>query len=256
MILIIIEPPKAMVLEEKNEEEASEGQEPSEGQETPNDSAETFQIAWEWLDTARVILTKELEQCKDEDQQAKLSFQFSDVLSSLGQLGLETDNVQSAKDDLELCLKLRQEVLPAFDRTIAETHFFLGIAYQLNNDLTQALAEFDKAKKIITKILEDSSVSAGVQHQLKNIMIELETKVAETQQILTGVDENNQESVKAALSELLDSKPKPVAPPKEVVVRDMGVFGCGKKRARTTPNSENSEPNENLDPSTKVQRVE
>lgn len=157
----------------------------------------------------------------------------------MGQLCLETDNVESAVQDLELCLQLRSELLPSTDRTLAETHFFLGMAYQLNNKLTEALAEFDKSKKIINTILSDASVSVGVQHQLKTILGELEIKFSETQQLLSGADSNDNENVKEALNDVLRTKPKPIEAKTDIVVRDMGVFGnTGKKRSRTSTPSE------------------
>lgn len=197
-----------MLLEEQEEkEEKSEKSEDKSEEKSDNQAeidAETFQIAWEWLDTARVILTKELEKYNDDkddsDAKVKILYQYSDVLSSLGQLGLETDNAASAKEDLILCLELREKILPSIDRTLAETHFYLGVAYQLNQNLNEALAEFDKAKIIITKILDDQSLSNGAKIQLKSILSELDTKFTETQQLLSGVDSANSADIKRDLA--------------------------------------------------------
>lgn len=220
------------------------------GADSPNamneadESTETFQIAWEWLDTARLLYHKALHDPSSsltDAQKAPIAFQYADVLCTLGQLGLETDNVPSAVEDLSECLSLRCELLPSTDRTVAETHFYLGMAFHLSGRLTEALAEFDRARLILTKILADTTLSAGMRSQLQEVLHELDVKATESQQQLSGADKVEASQVKEALAELSRHEPAPVAVPTGPV-RDLGAFGSSSrsKKRKEAPSSPSS----------------
>merc|ERR1712048_259390 len=53
---------------------------------------------------------------------------IADVFLHLGEISLENENFEQAVEDLTACLNKRKDLLPADSRSIAETHYQLGIA--------------------------------------------------------------------------------------------------------------------------------
>merc|ERR1711942_481424 len=73
--------------------------------------------AWQMFDLAKVIYGKAGDVAKE-----------CESLILLGEVSLENSNFKQAVEDLTLCLTKRMKALPADSRSIAETHYQLGVA--------------------------------------------------------------------------------------------------------------------------------
>merc|ERR1712212_1418163 len=119
--------------EETEEDEVMEGEKVSEEMDTDAEKADAeagnLEQAWQMFDLAKVIYGKAGDVAKE-----------CESLTFLGEVSLENSNFKQAVEDLTLCLTKRIKALPADSRSIAETHYQLGVA--------QAhCAEYDNAEK-------------------------------------------------------------------------------------------------------------
>merc|ERR1711970_1456057 len=107
----------------KDEKEAGDKEEQqAEDEEDPSN----LQLAWEMLELAKVIFTKQADETKDD--QADIEKKLCETFLALGEVSLENENYPQAVDDLTSCLKKQLEKPPADSRSIAETHYQLGVA--------------------------------------------------------------------------------------------------------------------------------
>jgi len=107
--------------EETEDEEAMEGEPTGVEMETDAEKAEAeagnLEQAWQMFDLAKVIYGKAGDVAKE-----------CESLTFLGEVSLENSNFKQAVEDLTLCLTKRIKALPADSRSIAETHYQLGVA--------------------------------------------------------------------------------------------------------------------------------
>jgi len=132
-------------------------------EEKPEDEVEDevghFQLAWEYLDLAKVIYSKK----EGKDDQLKAA----DCLIKLGEHSMETENAETAVADLESALKIQKEHLEKDDRILAETYYQLGLACTLARDMDKAILQFEAAIAVLEsrieslkKIVEEKEVNA------------------------------------------------------------------------------------------------
>merc|ERR1712212_1081721 len=110
-----------------NTEEETEDDEVMEGEKIGNEmetdvekaSAEAGNLeqAWQMFDLAKVIYGKAGDMTKE-----------CESLTFLGEVSLENSNFKQAVEDLTVCLAKRVKALPKDSRSIAESHYQLGVA--------------------------------------------------------------------------------------------------------------------------------
>merc|ERR1712219_53231 len=83
--------------------------------------------AWQMFDLAKVIYGKAKNEVKE-----------CESLILLGEVSLENSNFKQAVEDLMTCLAKRLKALPADSRSIAETHYQLGVAQAHCEDFANA----------------------------------------------------------------------------------------------------------------------
>lgn len=159
---------------EGGEESATEDAETEETGSTENEKGEeeksddeeepsNLQLAWEMLELAKVVRTKQVETATAEEK-LESTQRLCDTLYVLGEVSLENENYQQAVEDLESCLKKRSETLAVDDRTLAETHYQLGIALGFHQKFEEAEESFKKAISVLelrVKNLKDSKSEAA-----------------------------------------------------------------------------------------------
>lgn len=116
--------------------------------------ASNLEQAWEMLELAKVLFTKEAETTTDM-KKADASKRICDIYLHLGEISLENENFEQAVEDLTTCLAKRKEVLPADSRSIAETHYQLGIAQAYRGNFTEAECSLCCAISVLSSRLEN-----------------------------------------------------------------------------------------------------
>lgn len=94
--------------EEATEAEGESGEKKDEEEEPSN-----LQLAWEMLELAKVVITKQVE--SGVGVKAELEERLCSTMLALGEVSIENENYSQAVEDIKLCLK-KQENLPKDSR--------------------------------------------------------------------------------------------------------------------------------------------
>jgi len=114
--------------------------------------------AWQMFDLAKVIYGKAKNEVKE-----------CESLILLGEVSLENSNFKQAVEDLMTCLAKRLKALPADSRSIAETHYQLGVAQAHCEDFANA----EKSLKAAIAVLDTRVVNLKKMEVSENIKKEL-----------------------------------------------------------------------------------
>jgi len=214
---------EAAEMEEGEDEESQEGDEPMEDEEAPATAApmeeaapsssdaatnnekedeeepSNLQHAWEMLELAKVLYTKETETATD-DKKAEFAKKICDVFLHLGEISLENENFQQAVEDLTSCLTKRKEILPADSRSIAETHYQLGIALVYSEKFDDAESSMNNAVDVLSSRLvnlrkmESSEFLEKEIVDLQDLVKEIREKVSDFKDMRTSAPKKLKEA--------------------------------------------------------------
>merc|ERR1712010_236644 len=126
--------------EDSDEEDVMEGQQAGDEMETDAEKAEAGNLeqAWQMFDLAKVIYGKSGDVTKE-----------CESLTFLGEVSLENSNFKQAVEDLTLCLAKRTKALPADSRSLAETHYQLGVAQAHSGEYASAEKSLEAAVVVL-----------------------------------------------------------------------------------------------------------
>ncbi|KAH9523667.1 hypothetical protein Btru_040629 [Bulinus truncatus] len=196
--------------EETVDEETAEGDNATEDGEKEED-VPNFQLAWEYLDLAKVIYLK--SESKDDQLKA------AECHLKLGEVSMETEQHTTAVEDLLSALKIQQKLLEPEDRLIAETHYQLGLAYGLGKEFKLSIEQYQLAisvieskiaslKKLTTEQDVDTENKENLEtnqelkkyldeiKELQDLIPEMRNKIEDTQ-----IEENDLQKLKAIVME-------------------------------------------------------
>ena len=136
-----------------------------------------LQVAWEVLDTARVIYLK--------SSNASAPKKLTDVYMTLGDLSLENENFAQAADDFLNGVQLMEASLTEDDRILAESYFKIAIAYEYGGSLSAAIEYSKKALVVvqsrITNLSQTCDANTTELAELKSLVPEIEAKIVDLQ---------------------------------------------------------------------------
>merc|ERR1711874_246959 len=138
--------------EAKTEDEKEAGDKEEQQAEDEEDPS-NLQLAWEMLELAKVIFTKQADETKDD--KADVEKKLCETFLALGEVSLENENYPQAVDDLTSCLKKQLEKLPADSRSIAETHYQLGVAQGFPLHFEEAVKSLNDAITVLTTRIDN-----------------------------------------------------------------------------------------------------
>merc|ERR1711936_176472 len=123
--------------EESDEEDVMEGQQASDEMEAEAEAGNLEQ-AWQMFELAKVLYGKSGDVTKE-----------CESLTFLGEVSLENSNFKQAVEDLTLCLAKRTKALPADSRSLAETHYQLGVAQAHSAEYASAEKSLEAAAVVL-----------------------------------------------------------------------------------------------------------
>ncbi|XP_063879316.1 protein HGV2-like isoform X2 [Scylla paramamosain] len=212
--------------EEEEEEEDGEGKEKDkkegnaaegEGENTEEEEeVTTLQCAWEWLDVARVIFDKQEETPEVVKKRAQIRL-------SLGEVCMESEDYEGAINEFKQCLQMQESVLEKDDRSLAETHYQLGLVYSLSDNFDSAVSHFTaavdvihlKIKNLQARVTEKNSWSKERRDkdlaESKDVFYTEEGEIEDLQQLLPDIQLKivDMKEMKAASVEKLQQAAKP-----------------------------------------------
>jgi len=111
-----------------------------------------LQLAWEMLELAKQIFGKHADSLAAESEvRMELEAKLSETYQTLGEVSIENENYPQATEDLTMCLRRRQDLLPEDSRCIAETHYQLGVALGFNAQFDEAVNALSDAIAVLEK---------------------------------------------------------------------------------------------------------
>jgi tetratricopeptide (TPR) repeat protein len=123
----------------------------------------------------------------------------------LGEVSLENENYPQACEDLDLCLKRRLDTLPADSRSIAETHYQLGIAQGFDMKYEEAVVSLEAAIAVLEARIAnlqaetespDDSKKDDASHTREKEAEELRALVPEIREKITDTNEMKDENIR------------------------------------------------------------
>lgn len=148
-----------------------------ESNESSDEFLDDFKLAWEALDTARIIYEKDFD-INDYIRFSKLG----EIHNLLGDLSMEIENFDTASNEFtssaSYLKKLITESEPSIPlvRNIASILFKLGMSFEYLSRKQDALGSFNDTKKILESIIK--SPCSDLVDELKPLISELDEKVS------------------------------------------------------------------------------
>jgi len=173
------------VQDEKKEESIPISTEEGDEEEPGN-----LQQAWEMLELAKMIYTKEIETVS-QDKKAEFEKRLCETFLHLGEVSLENENYDQAIEDLTICLTKRQASLPADSRSIAETHYQLGVAQSYHGKFSDSETSMNNAVSVLKsrianlQKMESSENLAKEIKELQDLVKDILDNVADHQDMKT-----------------------------------------------------------------------
>jgi len=149
--------------EEMTEEDEDKMETDAASSDDKSEEPGNLEQAWQMFDLAKVIYAK-----------AKNGVKECESLIHLAEVSLENSNFKQAVEDLSTCLEKRLKALPADSRSIAETHFQLGVAQAHSGDFASAEKSLQGAIAVLDARVE-SLKKMEVSENITKELAELET---------------------------------------------------------------------------------
>lgn len=141
------------------------------------DEPTDLQVAWEVLELAKTIYKK-----RGEDGKKNLA----ETLVTLGEVSLESENFESAINDIKEGLRMQKELFPEDSRTVAETFYKLGVAYSTNTQIDEAVESFQGSLRYLRnrinnleKVEDKKDGVAEEIEEVKGLVPDIEEKIAD-----------------------------------------------------------------------------
>merc|ERR1719228_2346307 len=157
--------------DDSDEEEEHEDEDKSDGEDVGH-----LELAWEVLELARNISGKH----------GKTDIE-AEAFHYLGEVSLEDNNYPQAVEDLTKSLTIKTKVAPAGSRSLAETHYQLGVANAWSGEWAKAEASLTSAISVLTARI---STHPAEKESLENIVHEIKGRIADLKDMEKGVFNN------------------------------------------------------------------
>jgi len=197
--------------DETTDEKKDEEEEPS-----------NLQLAWEMLELAKVVYTKQLETAEEVDK-SRLLERLCSTMLALGEVSIENENYKQAVEDIQECLK-KEETMPKDARIIAETHYQLGVAQGFHAQHDEAVESLKSAIKIIQERITnmekvETEEAKKEVTELKALVPEIEEKIKDTQDMKKEAETKKEEGAASSGDAFGSSKVAEVKPVSSIAVK-------------------------------------
>merc|ERR1719154_412638 len=183
--------------EEKMETDSSEKMETDSSEKMETETSEkaesevgNLEQAWEMFELCKIIWGKANNVARE-----------CEALICLGEVSMENENYAQAVEDIAACLAKRIAALPSDSRSIAETHYQLGVAQAHSGDYTKAAASLQAAVAVLRARLatiakmEDSDNLAREKVDLETLIQEIHERMVDHRDMEKGVYKEDKEFV-------------------------------------------------------------
>jgi len=179
--------------------ETKSGEEGESTEEKPDEEPTDLQLAWEVLELAKLIFEKRAETGRK---------QLAETLVALGEVSLESENFENAIVDIKQGLEIQKSLFKSDSRNLAETYYKLAIALSTNNQIEEAIENFNTSLSIlnnrIAKLKENEDQEKDEIKDIEGLIPEIEEKIAD----MKSYKEETVNKLATALASAQTSEPK------------------------------------------------
>eukprot|EP00092_Neocalanus_flemingeri_P034887 GFUD01037962.1.p1 GENE.GFUD01037962.1~~GFUD01037962.1.p1 ORF type:complete len:447 (-),score=146.63 GFUD01037962.1:96-1379(-) len=191
------------------EGEKKEGEDAAAQEVEDEDDPSNLQLAWEMLELAKMVFTEQLEGEKKgsitPEVKTTIEKKLCETFLTLGEVSLENENYVQAVEDLSLCLDRQKASLPSDSRSIAETHYQLGVALGFHMKFEEAVVSLEAAIAVLDARIAnlksktespDETKKDNIFHTREKEIAEIESLIPEIKEKITDTNEMKDESVR------------------------------------------------------------
>eukprot|EP00092_Neocalanus_flemingeri_P060169 GFUD01072076.1.p1 GENE.GFUD01072076.1~~GFUD01072076.1.p1 ORF type:complete len:514 (+),score=167.47 GFUD01072076.1:54-1544(+) len=191
------------------EGEKKEGEDAAAQEVEDEDDPSNLQLAWEMLELAKMVFTEQLEGEKKgsitPEVKTTVEKKLCETFLTLGEVSLENENYVQAVEDLSLCLDRQKASLPSDSRSIAETHYQLGVALGFHMKFEEAVVSLEAAIAVLDSRITnlkgktespDETKKDNIFHTREKEIAEIESLIPEIKEKITDTNEMKDESVR------------------------------------------------------------
>uniref|UniRef100_A0A0K2TJ03 Tetratricopeptide SHNi-TPR domain-containing protein n=2 Tax=Lepeophtheirus salmonis TaxID=72036 RepID=A0A0K2TJ03_LEPSM len=205
------------------------------------------------LELAKSIFQKHADSIENpkDDKRIELETKLCEVYQLLGEVSIENENYEQAVEDLNSCLRRREELLPSDSRSIAETHYQLGVALGFNLRFDDAVKALESSISVLNsrvQKLESKSESQDPSkkddafytrereiEEIKKLIPEIKEKIVDTRDMQ---EETKKKIKEGGLGAFESSSPSNSDKDKPVT----NITNLVKKRKKSGENANGDEP--------------
>lgn len=157
------------------------------------DDLSDLQVAWEILELAKKIFTK-----KGEEGRKNLA----ETLIVLGEIAMESENFESAINDIKEGLAIQKQIFENDSRAIAETLYKLGMAYSTGSQIDDAVGSFEESLQYLKNRVE--KLKSSDDQEAKEEVADIEALIPEVEEKIADMKSYKEEAVKKIASAMAE----------------------------------------------------
>ncbi|XP_050506639.1 protein HGV2 isoform X2 [Diabrotica virgifera virgifera] len=168
------------------------------------DEPTDLQVAWEVLELAKKIFQKQGTAAKKN---------LAETLIVLGEVSLESENFESAVNDITEGLKIQKDIFAKDSRTVAETYYKLGVAYSTNTQIDEAINSFNSSLEYLNNRIAHLESVEDKKDEVDEEIKEIKSLIPDIQEKVTDMKTYKDEAMKNIVSAMTEGiksdKPAP-----------------------------------------------
>ncbi|KAJ8956686.1 hypothetical protein NQ318_014041 [Aromia moschata] len=161
-----------------------------------------LQLAWEVLELAKKIFQRQ-----GADSREKLA----DVLISLGEISLESENFVGAIEDIKEGLEIQKQLFGQDNRTVAETFYKLGVAYSTTSQFDEAIESFNTAlvylRNRVAALETGEKPEDMYEEEVQDEIKEIKALIPDVEEKIADMKSYKDETVRNIMSAVRESNP-------------------------------------------------
>ncbi|KAI8120739.1 Protein NASP like protein [Lucilia cuprina] len=191
----------SIAIDDGEKPSTSNGEAGAEEDDEENEAASNLQLAWEILELAAKIFSRQGERGLPN---------LAEVQTELANIEFENNILDSARDDYEKALIIYKELPNNYRRAMAEIHYKIGLTFLMQQQNKEGAASLKEACNLIAGEIEEIKKSTELTEKDKNNIQDMEETKQEIEAKITEIEETQAQNI-AEVRAALDSYIKPLS---------------------------------------------
>ncbi|XP_065365531.1 protein NASP homolog [Calliphora vicina] len=194
-------PQTSIAVDDGEKPSTSNGEAAGEEDEEDNEAASNLQLAWEILELAAKIFSRQGERGLPN---------LAEVQTELANIEFENNILESARDDYEKALIIYKDLPSNYRRAMAEIHYKIGLSFLMQQQNKEGAAALKEACNLIAGEIDEIKKSTELSEKDKNNIQDMEETKQEIEAKIIEIEETQAQNI-AEVRAALDSYIKPLS---------------------------------------------